>query len=175
MDPWHDVSRGSNAPTIIQAIIEAPKNSSLKYEIDKETGMLRLDRALYSAVHYPGNYGFIPQTYWEDEDPLDVVVLHEQPIHPLTIVEVRPIGVMRMIDGGESDDKILAVLKDDPRYEQTQDVEDIASHTLKELKNFFENYKQLEGKTVQITKIEGKQAAQETIQQASKQYDEKFS
>ena len=174
MNPWHDVAVGKKAPEVINAIIEAPKHSTLKYEMDKETGMLLLDRALYSAVYYPGNYGFVPQTYWEDNDPLDIMILGNQPIYPLTIVHARPIGVLRMQDNGESDDKIIAVINDDPRFEEVTDISDVAKHIRKELKHFFETYKQLQGKNVVILEELGAQEAKDTIQKAIALYQHKF-
>jgi inorganic pyrophosphatase len=174
MNPWHDVSIGDNIPNEVNAIIEAPKHSVMKYEMDKETGMLLLDRALYSAVYYPGNYGFVPQTYWEDNDPLDIMVLGNTPIYPLTIVRCRPIGVLRMQDSGESDDKIIAVVADDPRFAEVTDIADIAIHIRKELRHFFETYKQLQGKEVVITEELGAQEAKETILESIELYDNKF-
>ena len=117
LHPWHGVSRGENAPDVITAIIEVPKGSQTKYELDKLSGLLKVDRILYSAVHYPANYGFIPQSYCEDNDPLDVLVLCQETVLPLSMMRVRPIGVMKMIDQGEADDKIIAVHVDDPEFE----------------------------------------------------------
>lgn len=174
MNPWHDVSIGDKAPDVINAIIEAPKHSRMKYEMDKETGLLMLDRALYSAVYYPGNYGFVPQTYWEDNDPLDIIILGSDAIYPMTIVRARVIGVLRMQDDGESDDKIVAVVDDDPRFSEVQDISDVATHIRKELKNFFETYKQLQGKKVVILEELGAQEAKQTVEKSIVLYDQEF-
>ena len=145
-NPWHEVEIGEKSPEIINAIIEIPKDSQLKYEFDKKTGLLRLDRFLYSAVHYPGDYGFIPQTLWEDNDPLDVIILTGRPVYPMTLAKIRVIGVLRMIDSDEKDDKIIAVYDRDPRFKEFQDIKDIPTHTIEELRHFFETYKALQGK-----------------------------
>lgn len=150
LHPWHEVSYGKNAPDEINAIIEISKDSKIKYELDKESGMLVLDRMLYSAVHYPASYGFIPQSYCDDKDPLDVLVICEEPILPMTLVKVIPIGVMKMIDGGEGDDKIIAVLADDPEYKHVRDIKDLSPHLVKKIEQFFKEYKNLENKTVEV-------------------------
>ena len=170
---WHDVKAGNVDE--LNTIIEIPKDSKLKYELDKKTGLLMLDRAMHSSVAYPGNYGMVPQTLWEDGDPLDVLVISDYPIHPLTLVKARPIGVMKMIDDGESDDKIIAVVSDDPRYDEIQDLDDVALHRVKEIKNFFETYKLLRNKKVEITSVEGKQAAKNAVKKSFKLYKEKYS
>jgi inorganic pyrophosphatase len=175
MNPWHDVEIGNKAPDEVDCIIEVPKFSSLKYELDKDTGLLRLDRALYSAVFYPGNYGFIPKTLWEDGDPLDILVLHSQAFYPLTLVNVRPIGVMQMFDNGESDDKILAVVVSDPRFKEVEDIYDLPEHTLKEVEYFFETYKALQGKKVHVLKTRDAKTARDAIIKGMKQYKEEFS
>ena len=174
MNPWHDVSIGDDAPHTITAVIEAPKHSTLKYEMDKQTGLLRLDRALYSAVYYPGNYGFVPQTYWEDHDPLDIIIIGNQPIYPLTLVTARPIGALKMQDDGESDDKIVAVVHDDPRFSEVTDISDVSTHIRKELKHFFETYKQLQGKSVVILEELGAEQARETVKQSMQLYQQEF-
>lgn len=174
MNLWHDISYGENAPNEIVSIIEIPAHSRMKYEIDKETGLLLLDRALYSAVAYPGNYGFIPQTYCDDKDPLDIILIGDEELYPLTKCTCRPIGVVRMIDGGEQDDKIIGVLVDDPQFEGVNDLEDVHEHLIKKIRHFFETYKLLQNKPVEITAVEGAQAAKETIQDAIALYEKEF-
>ncbi len=174
MNPWHDVSIGKNTPKEVECVIEVPRGSSLKYELDKDSGLIRLDRALYSAVYYPGNYGFIPKTLWEDGDPLDILVLHSQSFFPLSIINVRPIGVMQMFDDGESDDKILAVVVNDPRFKDVFDIKDIPTHTLKEVEYFFETYKALQGRKVHVLKTRDVEFARKAIDKGIKQYNEKF-
>src|SRR6201987_3133295 len=147
---WHDVTPGSKLPAEFTSIIEIPMNSSVKYELDKETGMLRLDRILYSAVFYPANYGFIPQTLAEDDDPLDVLVLCQEPVAPLTLVHARSIGLMAMIDSGKKDHKTLPVALDHPEYNAFQEAAELPPHRLTMLRRFFQDYKLLEGKTVEV-------------------------
>ena len=173
-NPWHDVKAHEESPKVVKAIIEIPKDSSVKYELDKETGMLMLDRFLYSAVHYPGDYGFVPQTLWDDNDPLDIIVLTGRPVYPMTLACVRVIGVLRMIDGDESDDKIIGVYNQDPRFNEFTDLKDIPEHSLKELKSFFEKYKQLHGKTCQVPQIEGREEAMKAIERSQKMYQDKY-
>lgn len=171
---WHDLDIGKEAPEVVNMVVEIPKDSQVKYELDKETGMLKLDRFLYSAVHYPGDYGFVPRTLWDDNDPLDIIVLTGRPVFPMTIAEVRIIGVLRMIDNGEKDDKILAVYNGDPRYKEIKDIEDIPRHVLDELRHFFETYKQLQGKECKILNILGRTEALDDVKRAQKLYSEKF-
>ena len=173
-NPWH-VSIGDKAPEIINAIIEIPKNSSMKYELDKESGLLRLDRVLYSSVHYPMNYGLVPQTYFDDGDPLDILVMCSMDIVPLCIVEARVIGIMHMEDENGKDDKIISVADHDPAFSHINDVVDLPKHTLNELKNFFEFYKLLENKVVKVGELMGKQKAQECVTKSIQMYKEKFS
>lgn len=174
MNLWHDISYGENAPNEVETIIEIPRNSRLKYEIDKETGLLLLDRALYSAVHYPGNYGFIPQTYCDDKDPLDIIILGREEIYPLTKCTARPIGVIHMVDGGEQDDKIIGVLANDPEQEGITDLEDVHEHTIKQVKHFFETYKLLQKKEVKITGVSGAEEAKKIIQESIELYNKEF-
>ena len=150
MNPWHDVSPGDQVPEIVTAVIEIPRGCIVKYELDKVTGMIRVDRVLFSAVHYPANYGFIPQTYCEDNDPLDILVLGQATVVPLSLMRARPIGLMRMTDHGQPDDKIIAVHVDDPEVSDIYSLEQLQQHKLRELRRFFEDYKQLEGKEVHV-------------------------
>ena len=152
--PWHDVTPGEHLPSEFNALVEIPMGSSVKYELDKKTGLLRLDRVLYSAVYYPANYGFIPQTYAEDDDPLDVLVLCQEPLSPLTLVSARAIGLMTMVDGGKRDHKILAVAVDDPEFNSFREARELPPHRLTMLRRFFQDYKQLEGKSVEVDEFQ---------------------
>ena len=172
LHPWHGVTAGKERPEIINAIIEVPKGSNVKYELEKLSGLLKVDRILYSAVHYPANYGFIPRSYCGDNDPLDILVLGQEPVLPLTIVRARPIGVMKMIDQGEPDDKIIAVHVDDPEYNHYTSIDELPPHCLKTLKRFFEDYKILENKEVIIETFLGPEDARQTIREALKLYDD---
>ena len=173
--PWHDVRPGIqnlNLPQNFRAIIEIPKGSSNKYELDKNTGMLRLDRVLSSAVYYPASYGFVPQTYAEDNDPLDVLVFCTETIPPLCICEARAIGVMTMLDEGQPDHKIISVLINDPEFEDFHSIADFPKHTFKMLKRFFEDYKNLEGKAVEVDEIQPVERAHEIIEDSLQRYSE---
>ena len=150
-NPWHDIPAGPHPPEQVTAIIEIPAGSRNKYELDKATGHFKLDRVLYSAVHYPGDYGFIPRTLHEDGDPLDVLVKINEPTFPGCQITARPLGVLCMLDKGEPDDKILAVPADDPYYHDVFDIADLSPHYLKEVEHFFLIYKDLEGKRMEIT------------------------
>jgi inorganic pyrophosphatase len=176
MNLWHDVPLGDDAPQEINVIIEIPKGSANKYEIDKETGLIKLDRANYSSAPYPFDYGFAPQTLWEDGDPLDVVVLTTFPLHPGILVAVRPVAVMDMVDGGESDYKIIAVPVEDKRWEDVQDLADVNKHSLKEFQHFFETYKALKGKPapVEIKGVYDKAAALEAVKKSVELYRQKM-
>lgn len=147
---WHDVVPGESLPGEFTAVIEIPRGSSVKYELDKKTGLLRLDRMLHSAVYYPANYGFIPQTLAEDDDPLDVLVLCQEPVDPLTLVEARAIGLMTMIDCGNKDHKVLAVATHDPEYNSFHEASELPPHKLAMIRRFFQDYKMLEGKAVEV-------------------------
>lgn len=171
---WHDVTVGPKAPEVVNAIIEIPKDCTLKYELDKDTGMLKLDRFLYSAVHYPGDYGFIPQTLWEDGDPLDVIVITGRPVYPMTLAEIRVVGVLRMLDDNEKDDKILAVYDCDPRFKEVESIKDVPKHIMVELKHFFESYKQLQGRECKILQILDKKDACKSIELGQRLYDMKY-
>jgi inorganic pyrophosphatase len=163
MNPWHDVEPGNDIEQWFNAIIEIPKGSKNKYEIDKKTGLLKLDRVLFSAVHYPANYGFIPRSFCDDGDPLDVLALGQEPVHPLCIIRARAIGVISMKDEKGIDDKIIAVQVDDPEYNHYRDISEIPVHRLKELKRFFLDYKVLEEKEVQVDKLRGRVDANNVI------------
>ena len=164
MHPWHDCYiDDSLIATAFPAVIEISKGSKNKYELDKETGLLRLDRALHSAVYYPADYGFIPRTYCDDGDPLDVLVLVEAPSFPGCLMEVRPIGVLRMVDQGKGDEKILAVAESDPLYREVKDCSQVFDHTLREIEHFFSIYKNLEGKKTEIAGWDGVEAARKII------------
>lgn len=174
MNLWHEIGVGKEAPNIINVIIEIPKGSKNKYEIDKESGLIKLDRAMKTAQDYPFDYGFVPQSYWEDNDPLDVILLTTYPLHPGILVEARPVAVMWMTDGGDGDDKIIAVPKNDPRFENIKDLEDVNKHTIKEIQHFFETYKTIEDKQVKVSGVEGREKVLEVINKGLKMYDEKF-
>jgi len=169
---WHDVSFGSEAPEFVNGIIEIPKNSRAKYELDKNTGMIILDRVLASPMFYPTNYGFIPQTYCDDKDPLDILVLSEIEIVPLCLVEAKIIGVMQMIDGTEIDDKIIAVAKGDKQWNHINDISELNVHILNEIRVFFETYKQLEQKITKVKGFLGRNQAIEIFQQSTHDYQE---
>jgi inorganic pyrophosphatase len=171
---WHDVEAGDNAPEVVNAVIEIPRRSRAKYEICKKTGLLKLDRVLYSAVYYPSNYGFIPQTLGDDHDPLDIMVLSQVDVVPLTLMRARVLGVMRMIDGGEGDDKIIAVCPDDISVAHIQSLEQLPPHFTSEIEHFFTEYKRLENKDVRVEGIQSKDVAVEIIQRSLAQYQEKF-
>ena len=168
---WHEVSPGKEVPRDFQAVIEIPLGSNVKYELDKVTGLLRVDRIIHSAVFYPANYGFIPQTYAEDNDPLDVLVLCQEPVQPLALIQARAIGVMTMIDSGASDDKIIAVATKDPEFSDYLEARDLPPHRLLVLKRFFQDYKQLEGKQVQVEDIRPAYAALSVIEKALTRYN----
>lgn len=174
MNPWHDVDLGEDIPHLIPAIIEVPKGSKTKYELDKPTGLIRVDRILYSSVQYPANYGFIPKTYCDDGDPLDILVLGQEPVHPLSIVMAKPIGVMEMVDQGETDDKIIAVHAHDPEYAHYNFIEELPPHRMKEIKRFFEDYKALEKKLVVVENFMGRDEAIIIIEAAISLYRKTF-
>ncbi len=173
MHPWHDVEIANLEENLIPVIIEVPKGSKTKYELDKKSGLIRVDRILFSSMHYPANYGFIPQTYCEDHDPLDVLVLGQESVIPLSIMIAKPIGVMRMLDQGEADDKIIAVHANDAEYSFYNSIRELAPHRMIEVRRFFEDYKVLENKTVVVQDFMDLPEALKTIQDARDFYQQK--
>ncbi len=172
--PWHEVSTGENPPYNVNAIIEIPKGSRAKYEIDKASGLIKLDRVIYASMYYPLNYGFIPQTLGEDHDPLDIVVLTQVTVVPRCLINAKVIGVMQMIDHGEADDKIIAVAETDQSVSHIRDVADLPQHLVLELKHFFENYKTLEDKKVVVDEFRSREEAYRIIDNSIRLYHETF-
>jgi len=172
--PWHEVAIGPNPPEIVNGIIEIPRGSRAKYEVDKESGLIKLDRVIYASMYYPLNYGFIPQTMGEDHDPLDIVVLTQVSVVPLCLIPSKVIGVMQMVDRGEADDKIIAVALQDASVSHINDVSELPDFFKVELKHFFENYKSLENKVVVVDEFLGKARALPIIEQSIKYYNQHF-
>lgn len=172
--PWHGVDAGDSSPRIVNAIIEIPQGSRAKYEIDKESGLLKLDRVIYSSFYYPTNYGFIPRTYGDDKDPLDILVLSSINVQPLCIIEAKVIGVMQMIDNGEGDDKIIAVANNDISVAHINNIEEMPDHFFRELRQFFEDYKKLEDKEVRVDAFGDKAQAIDIIKRALDNYKKNF-
>jgi inorganic pyrophosphatase len=168
--PWHDVTPGEDIPQEFNTVIEIPFGSSVKYELDKASGLIKLDRILYSAVYYPANYGFIPQTLAEDDDPLDVLVLCQEMVVPLTLIHARTIGLMTMIDAGKKDHKIIAVATEDPEFNSYREASEMPAHRLTMLRRFFQDYKQLEGKAVEVDEIQPSREAYPIIEDALARY-----
>lgn len=174
MNIWHDIEEDRVKKDDFVGVVEIPKGCNNKYELDKKTGLLKLDRILYTATHYPANYGFIPRTYAGDNDPLDVLILCQEAIYPLTLVECYPIGALRMIDNNEEDEKIIAIAKHDPFLNTYKDISEIPTQVSAEIKHFFEVYKQLEGKQTTVDKIMGREEAEQIIEKCMENYKEKF-
>lgn len=169
--PWHDLPNNPDQAHIsFNAVIEIPSGSTVKYELDKPSGMLRVDRILYSAVHYPANYGFLPRSYCEDGAPLDVLVLGDVSVVPLTLMEVRAIGVMHMRDEGKSDDKVIAVQTGDPAYADYRDISELPAHKFRQMRRFFEDYKALENKLVEVEQFKGAEAAVQVVRDSFNLY-----
>ncbi len=175
MNLWHDVSPGENVPDAVNVIIEINKGSKNKYEVDKATGLIALDRVAHTAQDFPFDYGFVPRSYWHDNDPLDVIVLTTYPLLPGILVSVRPVAIMNMIDSGEGDDKIISVPVDDPRWDDVKDLGDINPHTLKEIEHFYSTYKKIQNKVVEVTGFSDLAAAKKAITEGIALYQEKFS
>ena len=173
-NPWHKVHIGTQAPHMVRGIIEIPKNTRAKYELDKESGLLLMDRVIFSSMYYPANYGFIPQTYCDDNDPLDILVLSQINVVPMCIVSAKVVGVMHMLDDGERDDKIIAVAQNDMSVNFINDISELPNHFINELKNFFEDYKKLENKTVEIEEFQDSTVAKRVVLQSMEDYKAKF-
>jgi inorganic pyrophosphatase len=174
MNLLHDITPGKNIPQEINVIVEIEKGSKNKYELDKETGLIKLDRVMYTSQDYPFDYGFVPQTHWHDGDPLDVVLLTTHPLVPGLLLTARPVGVLDMIDDGESDAKIIAVPVKDPRWNEVKDLSDVNPHTIEEIKHFFETYKQIQKKDVTIPTIRDAKAAMDVINEGIELYKKEF-
>ena len=174
LHPWHDIPTGAKPPAIVNAIIEIPANERNKYELDKELGIFRLDRVLHSAVHYPGDYGFIPRTLGDDGDPLDILVMMTLPVFTGCLVECRPIGLFHLIDRGKADEKVIAVPIADPYADELLELSDLRPHALKEIEHFFQVYKDLEGVTTRTRGFEDAKAARNAITEAGALYRKKF-
>lgn len=171
---WHDIAAKRIKPEDFVCVVEISKGSKIKYELDKETGYIMLDRILYTSTQYPANYGFIPKTYGEDEDPLDVLLLCTESLEPLTLVRAYPIGVITMIDNDRCDDKIIAIPFTDPTYNQYQDISELPSHIFEEMKHFFKVYKNLENKNTAVNEVSGREKALDVIRKARAAYKEIF-
>jgi len=174
MNLWHDIRPARMQPEDFLAVIEIEKGSKNKYELDKETGALRLDRILYTSTHYPANYGFIPRTYGDDRYPLDVLVLCSEPLEPLTLVRCYPIGMISMIDSGRNDEKIIAIPVNDPTYNGYTDIKELPPHIFEEMRHFFRVYKNLEGKETAVNEVSGRDSAVATIAAAIESYIENY-
>ncbi|MEK9201462.1 MAG: inorganic diphosphatase [Patescibacteria group bacterium] len=172
MNLWHDISPGEKEG--IHVIVEINKGSKNKYEIDKKTGLIALDRVAHTAQDFPFDYGFIPQTLWHDNDPIDVILLTTYPLIPGILVKARPVALMNMTDGGEGDDKVIAVPVEDPRWEEVQDLSDINKHTIKEIEHFYSTYKKLQNKEVLVTGFKGKNDAMKAFEEGLRLYQEEF-
>ncbi len=171
---WHDMDSARITPENFMVVIEIPKGSKAKYELDKESGLLKLDRILHTSTHYPANYGFIPRTYADDLDPLDVLVLCSEQIFPLTLIQCYPIGVITMLDNGRNDEKIIAIPFEDPTYNEYKDISELPSHIFDEMTHFFTVYKALENKETVVDEVKGKEEAIKIIKTTIENYKEKF-
>lgn len=171
---WHDISPKRITPEEFMCVVEIPKGSKNKYELDKETGLLMLDRILHTSTHYPANYGFIPRTYGDDGDPLDVLLLCEQTLEPLALVKAYPIGVISMIDNGRNDEKIIAIPCNDPTYNHYTDIDQLPKHIFEEMSHFFKVYKNLEHKDTAVNEVSGKEVAVQIVKEAIDHYIECF-
>ncbi|MBQ3573042.1 MAG: inorganic diphosphatase [Clostridia bacterium] len=171
---WHDISPKRISAEDFICVVEISKGSKKKYELDKETGYIMLDRILYTSTHYPANYGFIPRTYGDDNDPLDVLLICAEALEPLSLVRAYPIGVISMMDNGRSDEKIIAILFNDPNYNHYTDIDQLPEHIFAEMKHFFSVYKNLENKDTAVNEVQGKETAKEVIRAAIDSYIEKF-
>ena len=173
MHPWHDLfpSPGKDL-SVVHVVVEIPRGGKVKYELDKRSGLLKVDRVLWSSVVYPANYGFVPRTYCDDGDPLDALVLMSEPVYPLSVVRGRPVGIMRMADEGRADDKLITVNVDDPAYAHVEDVSQLPKHNLREIQRFFEDYKILEHKTVEVDQILGAADAMRVTEEAVNLYND---
>ena len=170
----HDIKPGDKAPEKVKVVIEVPKQSTVKYEVDKETGLVEVDRVLYSPMYYPADYGFIPRTHWDDGDPLDVLIISNFPVQAGVLAVVRPVGILEMIDDGDEDDTLIAIYDKDPRFKNITTLEDLPEHTLKEIKHFFSTYKDLQGKEVNVKEYKGVEEAKKAVEKGIKQYKEHF-
>lgn len=174
MNPWHDVNVGQDAPEFVNAVIEVPKNTRAKYELDKKSGLLRLKRVIFSSMYYPANYGFIPKTWSGDKDPLDILVLSQIDLVPMCIVDAKVIGVMRMHEGEEEDDKIIAVAASDQSVAHIEEIDQLPSHFISELKTFFEDYKKSESKTILVDEFQKKEVALHIVSRSIEDYRSRF-
>ncbi len=171
---WHDISPKRISAEDFICVVEITKGSKKKYELDKETGFIMLDRILYTSTHYPANYGFIPRTYGDDQDPLDVLLLCTEPLEPLSLVRAYPIGVISMIDNGRSDEKIIAIPFNDPTYNHYTNIDQLPNHVFEEMRHFFSVYKNLENKTTAVNEVSGRDVAISVIENAIDSYVENF-
>jgi len=172
MNLWHDIEPGTKEA--MNVIVEINKGSKNKYEIDKKTGLIALDRVMHTGQDFPFDYGFVPQSLWHDEDPLDVVLLATYPFPPGTLVRARPVALMNMIDSGEGDDKIIAVPVDDPRFDNVKDLSDINPHTVKEIEHFYSTYKKLQNKVVEVSGFQGRKEAEVAFEEGLKLYTTEY-
>lgn len=174
MNIWHDIDKKRITDSDFIAVIEISKGSKKKYELDKETGLIMLDRVLYTSTHYPANYGFIPRTYAQDQDPLDVLVICQEDLEPMSLVRCYPIGVITMVDNLQRDEKIIAIPYGDPAYSKYKDIKQLPNHTITEFEHFFQIYKSLEGKKTFVKSVAGPEEAQRVIKESIKSYEKLF-